>query len=156
MGSSPRFAFSNSALLKNGVLFQSAANNQAVAGPGHYSVPRNDFLKKSHNIRAQGNSSNYTLQGTKSLNNTPRTSPKASASNSSFQSGAEMKKQHQLNSFRTPPRASSFRSQSSAPVNSNISHSGGNNNYNHNQFRVQQHEDGNYDDDNNDDSQNSH
>ena len=70
MTSSPRFAFSNSLCLNKGVLFQSASNDQSTVGPGYYSVPRNDFLKKSHNVRARGKD-NFT----RSASNTPVTTP---------------------------------------------------------------------------------
>jgi hypothetical protein len=70
MSSTPRFAFSNSACLKAGVLFQSASNDSATAGPGYYSVPRNDFLKRSYNVRVRG-----TENRTRSASNTPVTTP---------------------------------------------------------------------------------
>lgn len=71
MASTPRFAFSNSACLSKGVIFQSASNdNNKTVGPGYYSVPRNDFIKRSYNIRARGPD---TL--TRSASNTPVTTP---------------------------------------------------------------------------------
>lgn len=70
MTSSPRFAFSNSVCIKEGVLFQSATNDQSTVGPGYYSVPRNDFLKKSHNVRARGPENRI-----RSAQNTPVTTP---------------------------------------------------------------------------------
>ena len=66
MASTPRFAFSNSACINKGVLFQSATNDQNTVGPGYYSVPRNDFLKRSYNVRANR---------TRSASNTPVTTP---------------------------------------------------------------------------------
>lgn len=70
MASTPRFAFSNSVCIKEGVLFQSSSNDQSTVGPGYYSVPRNDFLKRSYNIRARG-----TDNRVRSASNTPITTP---------------------------------------------------------------------------------
>ena len=70
MSSSPRFAFSNSVCINKGVIFQSATNDNTTVGPGYYSVPRNDFIKKSHNVRVRG-PENYV----RSAQNTPVTTP---------------------------------------------------------------------------------
>lgn len=48
----PRFAFSNSAVMKDGVLFQSAENERKEIGPGYYSVEKDLFNKPSFNVRA--------------------------------------------------------------------------------------------------------
>lgn len=49
MGNAHRLA-SPTAILKDGVLFSSISQNVGV-GPGHYSLPDNSILRKSHNVR---------------------------------------------------------------------------------------------------------
>lgn len=51
MGTSPRFSFSNSTILKNGVLFQSAANEKNEVGPGYYTPNKDTLIKHSFNTR---------------------------------------------------------------------------------------------------------
>lgn len=75
MPSTPRFAFSNSVVIKGGVLFQSATNDSATVGPGYYSVPRNDFIKRSYNARVRGSENRV-----RSASNTPVTTPISSPS----------------------------------------------------------------------------
>jgi hypothetical protein len=70
MASTPRFAFASSACINKGVLFQSASNENKTVGPGYYSVPRNDFLKRSYNIRARGSENRV-----RSASSTPVTTP---------------------------------------------------------------------------------
>jgi hypothetical protein len=70
MASTPRFAFASSACISKGVLFQSASNENKTVGPGYYSVPRNDFLKRSYNIRARGSENRV-----RSASSTPVTTP---------------------------------------------------------------------------------
>jgi hypothetical protein len=53
--STPRFAFEDSLVLKNGVLFQSAENTQDkhTLGPGYYTPRHATLNRSSFNIRAQ-------------------------------------------------------------------------------------------------------
>lgn len=48
----PRFAFDQSAVLKNGVLFVSRENNAKDIGPGQYAIPMDTMRKPSFNVRA--------------------------------------------------------------------------------------------------------
>jgi len=60
--SAPRFHHAPSLCMKDGIIFQSKENSTPTAGPGHYPVARNDFLKKSHNIRVNKPSSPHKTQ----------------------------------------------------------------------------------------------
>lgn len=109
MSSSPRFAFSNSVCINKGVIFQSATNDNTTVGPGYYSVPRNDFIKKSHNVRVRG-PENYV----RSAQNTPVTTPL----NSPFkrQPTTEVRQVYRpLSAANSPARPGSASSRSSTP-----------------------------------------
>jgi len=54
---SARFALAPSLCMKDGIIFQSKENSHPTAGPGHYPIQRHDFLKKSHNVRVNKQSS---------------------------------------------------------------------------------------------------
>ena len=63
MGSSPKFGYiTPHNTLKDGILFQTNERNYAHVGPGHYLVPSDTILKKSHNLRTMsiGNKSNLS------------------------------------------------------------------------------------------------
>jgi len=53
MPSTPRFAFDQSAVVKDGVLFVSAENNRKDIGPGYYSFNTDTLNKSSFNVRAK-------------------------------------------------------------------------------------------------------
>lgn len=62
MGGAPRFHQAPSLCMKDGIIFSSKENSTPTAGPGHYPVARNDFLKKSHNIRVNKPNSPHKTQ----------------------------------------------------------------------------------------------
>jgi hypothetical protein len=53
MPTTPRFAFDQSAVVKDGVLFISAENNRKDIGPGYYSYSTDTLNKPSFNVRAK-------------------------------------------------------------------------------------------------------
>lgn len=53
MPTTPRFAFDQSAVVKDGILFVSAENNKKDIGPGYYSFNTDTLNKSSFNVRAK-------------------------------------------------------------------------------------------------------
>lgn len=53
MPTTPRFAFDQSVVMKDGVLFVSAENNRKDIGPGYYSFDADTLNKPSFNVRAK-------------------------------------------------------------------------------------------------------
>mmetsp|Transcript_10681 Transcript_10681/g.17419 ORF Transcript_10681/g.17419 Transcript_10681/m.17419 type:complete len:383 (-) Transcript_10681:369-1517(-) len=112
MSSSDRFAFSNSACLSKGVVLQSAANNKSAVGPGSYAVPRNDFIKKSYNVRVR-NGNTRSPAGNASPGSSSN-SVTGSVNGSVTGSGGRVKPTTTPRSVSRPSSAGSTRTASSA------------------------------------------
>lgn len=88
---SPRFAFNQSLVLKDGVLFQSRENESKPIGPGYYAVPiEGTLLRPSFNVRCAPSTPSPARATSPHYSSGSRASPGGSARPRSASSGPRL------------------------------------------------------------------